>query len=228
MKICPRCGTEQEDSALFCSNCGTTFATAPAVSRVEPVAEQLDTAQPVQVPVSAAAPVQNPAPQPVQPPVAPQIPVQPPVAPQFPVQPPVAPQPQYIQPNYQQPVYTKAPPARIMDYDHTADFDAKDISDNKPYAMLIYLMSTVGIIIALLASQDSPYLKFHIRQAIKLMVTEALVGVITALLVWTVIVPIAGGIAMIALLVIKVISFINVLKNKSIEPAIVRDLKFLK
>ena len=34
--------------------------------------------------------------------------------------------------------------------------------------------------------------------------------------------------AAVALLVIKVISFINVLKNKSIEPAIVRDLKFLK
>lgn len=225
MKICPRCGTEQEDSALFCSNCGTTFATAPAVSRVEPSVEQMDTAQPVQIPVSAAAPVQNPAPQPTQP-VA--QPVQPPVAPQMPVQPPVAPQPQYIQPTYQQPVYTQAPPMRNMDYDHTAEFDAKDVSDNKPYAMLIYLTSTIGIIIALLASQDSPYLKFHIRQAIKFTVTEALVAVISAVLCWTVIVPIAGGIAAVALLVIKVISFINVLKNKSIEPAIVRDLKFLK
>ena len=37
--------------------------------------------------------------------------------------------------------------------DHTAEFDAKDISDNKVMAMLPYLMGTIGIIIALIASK---------------------------------------------------------------------------
>ena len=45
--------------------------------------------------------------------------------------------------------YTAAP---VNPYDHTAEFDPKDISDNKVLAMLVYLMGAVGIIIALLAS----------------------------------------------------------------------------
>ena len=35
-------------------------------------------------------------------------------------------------------------------YDHTAEFDAKDISDNKVIAMLAYLLGLVGVVIALL------------------------------------------------------------------------------
>ena len=38
----------------------------------------------------------------------------------------------------------------------------------------------------------------------------------------------AGGIALVVLMVVNVICFVNVLKNKSIEPSIVRSLKFLQ
>ena len=55
--------------------------------------------------------------------------------------------------------------------DHTAEFDPKDISDNKIYAMLGYLLGTGGIIIALLGAKDSPYAKFHVKQAIKNTIT---------------------------------------------------------
>ena len=41
--------------------------------------------------------------------------------------------------------------------DHTAEFNPKDISDNKVMAMLPYLMGTIGIIIALLACRESAY-----------------------------------------------------------------------
>lgn len=51
-------------------------------------------------------------------------------------------------------------------YDHTAEFDPKDISDNKVFAMLCYLMDFVGIIIALLATHSSKYTMFHVRQAL--------------------------------------------------------------
>lgn len=40
-------------------------------------------------------------------------------------------------------------------YDHTAEFDPKDISDNKVFAMLCYLMDFIGIIVALLATHSS-------------------------------------------------------------------------
>ena len=54
-----------------------------------------------------------------------------------------------------------APAVQVNVYDHTAEFDPQDISDNKVYAMLCYLAGTLGIIIALLASHESPYLRFH-------------------------------------------------------------------
>ena len=79
--------------------------------------------------------------------------------------------------------------------DHTAEFDPQDISDNKVVCMLVYLSSFVGIIIALLIGKDSPYVNFHLRQALKFLVCEILLGLIAAVLAFTLIVPIAAGIA---------------------------------
>ena len=72
---------------------------------------------------------------------------------------------------YQQ--YYQAP---VDPYDHTAEFDQKDISDNKVFAMIAYLIGTMGIIIALLASHKSPYAMFHVRQALKFTVLSTLTG----------------------------------------------------
>ena len=87
-------------------------------------------------------------------------------------------------------------------YDHTAEFDPKDISDNKVFAMLCYLMDFVGIIIALLATHSSKYTMFHVRQALK-------ITVVSILSVFVIIIPILGWIAFpilqIILWVIKII-----------------------
>lgn len=112
-------------------------------------------------------------------------------------------------------------------YDHTAEFDPKDISDNKVIAMLVYLLGTIGIIIALLY-QKSPYVTFHLRQALKFLVVEALTAIVTALLVWTFIVPIVGGIFFVVLFVLKIIAFFGICSGKAKEPAIIRSLAFLK
>lgn len=113
-------------------------------------------------------------------------------------------------------------------YDHTAEFDPKDVSDNKVYAMLPYLVGVIGVIVALLAAKESKYLAFHIRQSIKLTVTEILVAIATALLCWTIIVPIAGGICFLILVVLRIIAFFQICGGKSKEPAIVRGLSFLR
>lgn len=122
-----------------------------------------------------------------------------------------------------QPNYTPYDP-----YDHTSEFTAKDISDNKVIAMLVYLMGTIGIIVALLASKDSPYLSFHVRQALKFTVLEVLTGIITLLLFWTFIVPIAAGIFGIVLYVCKIIAFFSICKGNAKEPYVVRSFNFLK
>ena len=112
--------------------------------------------------------------------------------------------------------------------DHTAEFDAKDISDNKVISMLVYLMGTFGIIIALLASNTSPYAAFHVRQALKISVVTILGGLLSALLCWTIIVPLAYSFFMIAIFVVKIICFFDVCKGKAKEPAIIKGFGFLK
>ncbi|MBP5154069.1 MAG: zinc ribbon domain-containing protein [Lachnospiraceae bacterium] len=113
-------------------------------------------------------------------------------------------------------------------YDHTAEFDPRDISDNKVYSMIVYLMGVVGIIIAMLAAAKSPYTDFHVRQSLKLSICEILIGIAMLLLAWTIIVPIAGAIAFLVIMVIRVICFFQICNGQAKEPAIVRNLGFLK
>ena len=112
--------------------------------------------------------------------------------------------------------------------DHTAEFDANDISSNKVLAMLPYLMGWVGIIITLIASSNSPFAFFHVKQALKIEVIGTLLGLIMALLCWTFIVPIAGVICYVILWVVKIICFFQVCKNQAKEPPIVKNFTFLK
>lgn len=111
--------------------------------------------------------------------------------------------------------------------DHTAEFTPQDISEHKVFAMLPYLLGTIGIIIALLAAKDSKYIMFHVREALKLTVCTVLVGIITAVLCWTVIVPIAGAVCAIILLVVKIICFFQVCSGKAKEAAIISSFGFL-
>ena len=122
--------------------------------------------------------------------------------------------------------YTYAP--AFDPTDHTAEFDPKDISDNKVISMLVYLMGIPGIIIALLAANTSKYAGFHVRQALKISVVEILLGIVTALLFWTFIVPIVAGVMLLVLLVIKIICFFQICQGKAKEPAIISSLNFLK
>ena len=150
MKVCPKCGAQMDDAAMFCVQCGASFAGAPA-----------------------------PAP-------APAIPA----------------------------------------YDHTAEFEAEDISKHKVYAMLVYLAGIFGIIIALLAAKESEYVMFHVKQAMKLWVCELLVAAATALLFWTCIMLLAGPVLICILTVLQIIAFFQVCGGKAKEPAIVRSLSF--
>jgi len=124
------------------------------------------------------------------------------------------------------PPYNYAPP--YDPYDHTSEFDAKDISENKVVSMLVYLMGAIGIVIALLASNTSKYAAFHVRQALKFTVVEILALLCTLLLFWTFIVPIAYAILMIVLTVLKFICFFQICAGKAKEPVIIRSLGFLR
>lgn len=112
--------------------------------------------------------------------------------------------------------------------DHTKEFDGKDISDNKVIAMVPYIMGTVGIIIALLASKESPYAAFHVRQALKLTICNVLIGICSAVLFFTLIVPFAGAVCALIILVVRIICFFQVCAGKAKEAPIVSSFGFLK
>lgn len=131
----------------------------------------------------------------------------------------------------QQNAYAQPIPAPVVSpTDHTAEFTSEDVADNKLFAALIYALSLVGVVIALLAnmSNKSAYLKFHIKQGLKLFITDLIVSFCTLVLCWTCIVPIAGAVCGIILAVVQVICFIQTLRNKSVEPPIISSLGFLK
>lgn len=140
------------------------------------------------------------------------------------------PQQQYAQQQYQQQYQQQRPQyANVPDpYDHTSQFTAEDVSANKLLAMLVYVLGAVGIVIALLAGKDSAFAKFHARQGMKIVLLETICTLATTFLVWTFIVPLAGAVCTVILLVVRIICFCQVCSGKSVEPPIVRSFTFLK
>ena len=146
---------------------------------------------------------------------------QPTRTPEQPAAQPQAPEQQPQSPVYpQQPVYDPA--------DHTAEFDPEDISQNKVIAMAAYILGTVGIIIALLAAPQSKYAAFHSRQALKLDIVSTLLLIVSAVLAFTFIVPIAGAVCIAILFVVRIICFFQVCSGKAKDAAIIGKLPFLK
>lgn len=208
MKVCPNCKNNIDDNVVFCTACGANVASPqsepqPNVTYAPPVPPQnvqptVDYAQPQG---AQFVPPQNGQPQNGQ-----QVPPQG--------------EPYYTAPPVSQPVADQ--------FDHTGEFDAKDIEENKLYALVVYLLGVLGIVIALLIKNDSPYLKFHIKQGIKIVIAETIVGIATALLCWTCIAPVAGSIALIALTVVQIICIIDVCQGKAKDAPIIRSIKFLE
>lgn len=116
------------------------------------------------------------------------------------------------------PGYPGYAPVAPDPYDHTAEFEAKDISDNKVICMMLYLAGYIGILIAAILSKSSKYVEFHLHQALK-------VEVIATLCLF---VPILGVIGYLIMKVIAIICFFQVCGGKAKEAAIVRSLDFLK
>ena len=132
------------------------------------------------------------------------------------------------------PVYAAVVPY-VDPYDHTAEFDAADIAENKLFAMAMYLLGPLGMIIAMLAVQDSRYTAFHVRQALKLTVAEILgilVLVVAAFLMWSlrmrVFMVFVIAVAIIGLVAIHLLCVLQVIRSKAKEVYLVRNLRFLK
>ncbi|MBO4458400.1 MAG: zinc-ribbon domain-containing protein [Butyrivibrio sp.] len=125
-------------------------------------------------------------------------------------------QPQ-MQPNFNHNQYVAYDPK-----DHTSEYDARDIADNKLFAAVAY-MGMLGIAIALLVN-NSPFTRFHAKNGAALLVCEiiACVVFIVPLLGW-----VAAPILLVVLEIVRVVGFINVLKGKALELPLVSDIGFI-
>ena len=131
-----------------------------------------------------------------------------------------APQPQMQQPYGQQPQYAAYDPA-----DHTSEFDPRDIADNKLFAVIPYFLGILAGIVVGIYVKESPFVKFHIKNAIRLEIAT-----IIALLF--AIIPFIGWVVAIVLcLILSVISIIAIvwaLQGKAKDLPLVSSIGFLK
>lgn len=97
---------------------------------------------------------------------------------------------------------------------------------NKIFTLIPYALGFVGSIISILAAKDSDDVMFHVKEALKLNMVIVIVGILTALLAWTFIVPIAGGIFIIALFIAKIIAFVNACKGEMKKHRLFHHLSF--
>lgn len=202
MKICPNCQENYDDTMKFCLQCGTELVDAPvaqAAAQPAPEAPAPEAQAPVYHQPQPQAQYENNAP----------------YGAAYGAQANAA----YAAPQYAAP----ADPD-----DHTAEFDAEDIAQNKLYAVSVYLFGIIGIIIAALVAKDSAFVKFHIRQVLKFMIVSTILAVAAVLLSWTIVVPIAAGVCVCIVLVLEIISFVQACKGQAKDPAIIKKIGFLK
>ena len=134
-----------------------------------------------------------------------------------------APQPQpqpaqgFNQAPYQQPfVYTDPK-------DHTKEFDAQDIADNKIIGVAAYLFGIIGVIAAFVAG--TPYTRFHARNSLRISVAAILIMIpcIIPFLGWIVAIICAAILG-----IIKIIAIVWAFMGKAKELPIISEIGFLK
>ncbi len=129
------------------------------------------------------------------------------------------PQQQYQQQQYQQPYPAYDPK------DHTQEFDAKDIADNKLFAAYAYLIPILAAFLIGIYIKDSAFVKFHIKNALRLDIAGLLIIIpsIIPVLGW-----IVTGVCLIILLVVEIMAIVWAFQGKAKELPFISGIGFLK
>lgn len=107
--------------------------------------------------------------------------------------------------------------------DTTAEYDPKDIEDNKVMALLAYI--GILFLVPLLAAKESKFAKFHTNQGIVLFIAEIIVSIVTLIPILGWIVGFVGGIA---LLIFAILGIVNAVQGKAKELPLIGKFKILK
>ena len=209
MKTCPNCGNKISDEALFCNNCGTNVANVtPDVTANTGAGVASDAAQVAGETISAAAGAENAAAGTSQ---------------NFQQSTNFNGQPQSFQPVPQ----VQPQPQQYRQYDpadHTAEFDPRDIADNKLFAVLPYFTFMFGVIVALLV-KESAFTKFHAKNAIRIEIAMILsfIPAVVPVIGWLV-----SAVLFVILFIVQIIAIVYCLQGKAKDLPIVGNIGFLK
>jgi uncharacterized membrane protein len=105
--------------------------------------------------------------------------------------------------------------------------DAKDVENNKIFAILAYF--GILFVVPLLAAKESPFARFHANQGLNLFLGEIAVYIIVFILTLTT--PLLGLIASILYLgvfVLFIMGVINAAKGETKELPLIGGFKFIK
>lgn len=103
--------------------------------------------------------------------------------------------------------------------DTTANYDPRDIADNKLMAILCYL----GILwlIPFLAAKESPFVKYHLNQGLLVLI----LGIIVAIISW---IPVVGWLCGVVVFALAVIGIVNVVNGKAQELPVIGKYTLMK
>ncbi|MBP5631489.1 MAG: DUF4870 domain-containing protein [Clostridia bacterium] len=114
--------------------------------------------------------------------------------------------------------------------DTTAEYEPKDIQDNKIMAVLAYI--GLLLLIPLFAAKNSKFARFHVNQGLPLMIVGLAIGIISIPLG---LIPIVGiitsiifGLAGLCVLALAILGIVNASTGKAKKLPLVGKFKILK
>ncbi|MFV0399743.1 MAG: DUF4870 domain-containing protein [Oscillospiraceae bacterium] len=118
--------------------------------------------------------------------------------------------------------------------DSTANFDPKDIEENKVMALLSYIGFL--FLVPMLAKKESPYAQFHAKQGANLFILEIIVSVVFFILglilggipVIGTIISIISWLASLCLGILAILGIVNAVTGKAKELPLIGSIKIIK
>ncbi len=111
-------------------------------------------------------------------------------------------------------------PAPAPSTDHTKEFSADDIENNKMMAIFCYLGLLLVIPMLVSPAKDSPFVRFHLNQGLILLLAYIASSILTAILV--------GVVGVIFCTVCMIMGIVNACTGKAKELPLIGRFRFLK